>query len=450
MKKSTRVLVITIITALFLTIGLSNISASPIENNIDDQTKINNLLYKYFDTKYEAFSKNIDPDFSAFIDKKSLSIMNELYKIKLEIYANKINNLSFETYKYNLNIVELEINSLRNRATMKVLESHEVIYNISYMVNAKDPIITKLQDLEHLVEFVKINDEWKISSDVYEDMIWQYLNGVNIDDYHVKNLIDSNYTKIKNEVVTTSTPSCNLPYDLTSHDYDRYAVVDYARTWALSRNPEYYDFGMDDCTNFVSQAIHVGSLAGMSNESGSGWYYYDINSRGTAWTAVDDLFVFTTSPYERDYYYQSGPEGCELSSKHDLRLGDIVQFDFEPNDPEHEDEAPMFDHSVMITGMEYVYGEYFYYFSAHSYNYLDKPLDSVLTYLGRKFIRIERIDGELHVVFVPTIIKPSSTALSSVPKTTAKEESSSINTAYPAPGAASGTISTETPRSAYP
>ena len=44
--------------------------------------------------------------------------------------------------------------------------------------------------------------------------------------------------------------------------YDRDAAVAYARRWALSRNPLYYDFEDigGDCTNFASQYIFAGGI----------------------------------------------------------------------------------------------------------------------------------------------------------------------------------------------
>ena len=47
--------------------------------------------------------------------------------------------------------------------------------------------------------------------------------------------------------------------------YDRNNAVEYAKRWALSRNPRYYDFhGIGgDCTNFASQCIYAG--AGVMN-----------------------------------------------------------------------------------------------------------------------------------------------------------------------------------------
>ena len=55
--------------------------------------------------------------------------------------------------------------------------------------------------------------------------------------------------------------------------YDREAAVAYARRFALSRNPAYYDFSDlgGDCTNFASQCIYAG--AGIMNYTPTfGWY----------------------------------------------------------------------------------------------------------------------------------------------------------------------------------
>ena len=43
--------------------------------------------------------------------------------------------------------------------------------------------------------------------------------------------------------------------------YNRTAAVDYARKWALKRNPAYYNFDSvgGDCTNFASQCCTFSS-----------------------------------------------------------------------------------------------------------------------------------------------------------------------------------------------
>ena len=45
-------------------------------------------------------------------------------------------------------------------------------------------------------------------------------------------------------------------------EYNREAAAEYARTWALYRNPKYkdYDSWGGDCTNYISQCIHAGNI----------------------------------------------------------------------------------------------------------------------------------------------------------------------------------------------
>lgn len=59
-----------------------------------------------------------------------------------------------------------------------------------------------------------------------------------------------------------------------TYGYDRAQAVAYARRWALSRNPLFYDFtGIGgDCTNFVSQCLLAGCCV-MDYEPVFGWYY---------------------------------------------------------------------------------------------------------------------------------------------------------------------------------
>ena len=75
--------------------------------------------------------------------------------------------------------------------------------------------------------------------------------------------------------------------------YRRSLAVQYARRWALSRNPAYYNFDDlgGDCTNFASQCIYAGS--GVMNYTPIyGWYYITANDRTASWTGVEYLYRF--------------------------------------------------------------------------------------------------------------------------------------------------------------
>ncbi len=69
--------------------------------------------------------------------------------------------------------------------------------------------------------------------------------------------------------------------------YDRASAVAYARYWALSRNPAYYDFENlgGDCTNFASQSICAGAKV-MNFTPDTGWYYRSAADRAAAWSGV--------------------------------------------------------------------------------------------------------------------------------------------------------------------
>ena len=71
-------------------------------------------------------------------------------------------------------------------------------------------------------------------------------------------------------------------------EYNREAAVAYARRWAFSRNPAYYNFDAlgGDCTNFASQCLFAG--CGVMNYTPDlGWFYNSLNSRSAAWTGVE-------------------------------------------------------------------------------------------------------------------------------------------------------------------
>lgn len=115
--------------------------------------------------------------------------------------------------------------------------------------------------------------------------------------------------------------------------YDRNKAVAYAKKWALSRNPKYYNFDMigGDCTNFISQCIYAGSGV-MNYTKELGWYYIDGNRKSPSWTGVEFLYNFLISNKG------VGPYG-ELVTQNVIELGDIVQMSF---DGQH------FVHSMII------------------------------------------------------------------------------------------------------
>ena len=152
--------------------------------------------------------------------------------------------------------------------------------------------------------------------------------------------------------------------------YDRGAAVDYARRWALSRNPAFYDFSDigGDCTNFVSQCIYAG--AGVMNYTkDTGWYYISSSDRTPSWTGVEYLYDFLINNNS------VGPYAIEVP-QYEADIGDVIQLGRADGD---------FYHSLLIVSTYPMI-----LVASHSYDALDRPLYSY-NYYAARFLHIEGV-----------------------------------------------------------
>lgn len=152
--------------------------------------------------------------------------------------------------------------------------------------------------------------------------------------------------------------------------YNRYAAVAYARQWALSRNPVFYDFhGIGgDCTNFVSQCIYAG--AGIMNYTPVfGWYFISLSDRAPAWSGVEYLYDFLTTNNS------VGPYAREVTED-EIQPGDVIQLRRADGD---------FYHTLIVTETvpEILV-------CAHTNDALDRPLSSYNYYTAR-FLHIDGV-----------------------------------------------------------
>jgi hypothetical protein len=107
---------------------------------------------------------------------------------------------------------------------------------------------------------------------------------------------------------------------LNDISYDREKTVEYAREWALKRNPRYLSFdGMGgDCTNFASQCVYAG--CGIMNYTQThGWYYNNSEDRTPSWSGVEFLHDFLVANHSVGPY----AEETDVTA---LRAGDLVQL----------------------------------------------------------------------------------------------------------------------------
>lgn len=126
-------------------------------------------------------------------------------------------------------------------------------------------------------------------------------------------------------------------------EYDRAAAVAYARKWAFSRNPAYYNFDRlgGDCTNFASQCLFAG--CGVMNFTPDlGWFYRSLNERAAAWTGVEFFYRFLTGNAETPIGSGVGPF-AEIVGIDGLELGDFIQLGRDTGD---------FYHTPVVVGFE--------------------------------------------------------------------------------------------------
>lgn len=152
--------------------------------------------------------------------------------------------------------------------------------------------------------------------------------------------------------------------------YQREAVLQYAKQWAMGRNPRYLDFEHlgGDCTNFASQCVYAGSGV-MNYTPVTGWYYNSSYDRAPSWTGVQYFYNFLAGNQS------VGPYAVETNGSGVLP-GDIVQLGNENG----------FYHSPVIVAIEG--GRIFV--AAHSFDAYMRPLDTYV-YEKSRFLHIQGV-----------------------------------------------------------
>ena len=109
---------------------------------------------------------------------------------------------------------------------------------------------------------------------------------------------------------------------MKNKEYNREKALQYARKWAMDRNPRYYNFDAvgGDCTSFISQVIYAGS--GIMNYSQNGWYYRNGNNKSPSWSGVEYLHKFLVNNKG------VGPYGREVEIS-EIEKGDLIQLSFD-------------------------------------------------------------------------------------------------------------------------
>ena len=140
--------------------------------------------------------------------------------------------------------------------------------------------------------------------------------------------------------------------------YNRENIYKYAQKWALSRNPQYYNYDYigGDCTNFVSQCIYAG-CGQMNYNRLNGWYYKNANDKSPSWTGVEFLYDFLISNQG------AGPRGVETTIDK-LEIGDVIQLSFD---------GARFSHGLIVVKKGDCIGNTLV--AAHTYDVFGKRVD---------------------------------------------------------------------------
>ena len=146
--------------------------------------------------------------------------------------------------------------------------------------------------------------------------------------------------------------------------YDRIAVLTYAKRWAYSRNPNFYDFSAigGDCTNFASQCLFAG--CGVMNYTPDlGWYYLSLFDRAAAWTGVEYFYQFLLTNAQGDGVGNGdGPLAKEVGLS-EIEIGDFIQLGRSTED---------FYHTLTVVG----FSGGATLVASHSYDSFNRPLSS--------------------------------------------------------------------------
>lgn len=158
-------------------------------------------------------------------------------------------------------------------------------------------------------------------------------------------------------------------------EYNRQKAIEYAKKWALSRNPKYYNFDNvgGDCTSFISQCIFAGSNK-MNYSKTNGWYYLNGYDKSPSWSGVSFLYDFLTSNKG------VGPRGIKVS-QNDIKDGDIAQLSFSNN---------VFSHSLFIINIDDINNLNKIAIATHTYDALGKKIGEYV-FDKIRFIHIEGV-----------------------------------------------------------
>lgn len=219
---------------------------------------------------------------------------------------------------------------------------------------------------------------------------------------------------------------------------DRALAIEYAYLWSqqnsMKRNPLYPDFGSNDCTNFISQAMfsghyqQVGSGDGCEQESNFYEWYVNANPNppfwctgnyrnwewSTTWSIPADFREFFA--HRSSYAIEIGYTDDPATAAYFLNPGDVVQL-------MSLDGGNWYTYHTMIVTNKDSSGLYVTYHSgANGLDVVDRPLAEIATSPTNVYMLVQMFPEKL---FLPLVLGNS---------TNSDQIISPSRFVYPAPG----------------
>lgn len=321
----------------------------------EEVTEVSRILSNVLSSEQEIMKTGKSKDCSSVInDKKLLQIIQKEQKFNEDWY----NNINFKIYDYTSNATINNITQLSHN-----IYKLDVTFKAELKLSKDSQTRSRMSD-DYIVEIEKKSGKWVISKmleKVYSQNVIKG-NRFNIIDKAKTNptlkTLSNDDILINNDILTNNdmileTKSKELDINSTNIDTsvksykemikksedvslngsekampayagtNRVGVSNYAYKYSMNHNPNYRYIEGADCTNFASQAVHVGGGVPGS----SYWYAYT-----TSWINVESFFTYM----DNNGYLSGGRDITTLTD------GDILQFRHWYN--------PSFSHATIVTG----------------------------------------------------------------------------------------------------
>ncbi len=348
------------------------------QNNDNDSKKIESRIWAFLNAnKNTLLGKNNNG-----LKKDSLDVYSDLQKelLKLESDNEKIltdfktNSIGYKNGKI-ISVEYISKNINLNSAQFLV----NTIYKFNFNQKVGAPEFTEYNEVR-VFNFVKDKNRWVLNS---QKILVNGLKQNNSETEDNKNVIKDSPARISlndsknnfdiktsiaqnNYVPASGGPSFSNDFQPVYY-YNQIAAANYALKYALSSNSSSYRTYTNDCTNFISQCLTAGGWtetgSTLNRTQSDVWFYNSLGESLTSYT-----WAGANNHYQ---FHKVSARSTMGTSTGQLRLGDILQVDFEGDG--------IVDHTVVVskedsTGADYV--------SYHTTNTLNKPLSQFISACG--------------------------------------------------------------------